>query len=107
MNAGLIYGTKTMKRILLLICVLLLVVDLADDGSLGKLPTCFPRSPGNSDLTISPDSSGKIAAQAWLPLGELRVTLQYFQNQPVLSEVGNTLAKIDCSLLGSSGGLPL
>jgi hypothetical protein len=96
-----------MKRIVLGICALLLLADLADDGYLGKVPALLPQGPGNFSLTTSPDSSGDMAPQVWLPPGELRATLQGWQKQPVLVEVGNTLAKIDCCLLGSSGGLPL
>jgi hypothetical protein len=96
-----------MKRIFFLMCALLLLADLADDGFLGKVPALLPQCPGNISFTTSPYSSGNNAPQVSLPLGELRVILQHWQNQLVFVEVGNILAKIDCCLLGSSGGLPL
>jgi len=95
-----------MKRIVFLLCALLLLADLANDGYLGKVPALLPQGPGNFSLSASPGSSGNMAPQVWLTLGELRFILPRWQNQPVLVAVGNTLAKIDCWLLGSSGGLP-
>jgi hypothetical protein len=96
-----------MKRIFFLICALLLLGDLADDGYLGKVPALLPQCPGNFSVSTSPDNPGNTASQVWLPPGELRGILPRWQNRPVLVEVGKTLAKIDCCLLGSSGGLPL
>jgi hypothetical protein len=96
-----------MKRIFFLMCALLLLADLTDDGYIGKVPALLPHCPGTSSFATSPDCSGNTAPQVWLPLGELQVTLQRWQNQEVSVAVGNTLAKIDCCLLGSSGGPPL
>jgi hypothetical protein len=96
-----------MKRILFLLCALLLLKDLADDGCLCKATALPPHGPGKFSFTTSPDSSGTIVAQVWLSPGELRGILQRWPNQPVVIEVGNTLAKIDSYLLSSSGGLPL
>jgi hypothetical protein len=95
-----------MKRILLLLCALLLMADLADDGFLGKVPYLLPHCPGNFSLTTLSGTSCKIASQGWLPLGGVRFIFQRWQTQPVLVEVGDTHAKIDCYLHSSSGGLP-
>jgi hypothetical protein len=96
-----------MKRILLCICALMLMADLADDGFLGKVPAVLSHGPGSYSLTTCTSSSGKIASQVWLPLEELQFTLQRWQNHPFLVKVGNTHTKIFCSLHSSSGGLPL
>jgi hypothetical protein len=37
-----------MKRLLILLCALCLLLDLADDGFLGKVPIIPPHSPVNS-----------------------------------------------------------
>jgi hypothetical protein len=96
-----------MKRIFFLMCALLLLADLADDGYIGKVPALLPQGPENLSFTTSADNSENMTPQGGLLLGELRVILQRRQNQSVAVEVGNTLARIDCCLLGSSGGLPL
>jgi hypothetical protein len=96
-----------MKPIFFLVYIVLLLADLADDGYPGKIPALLPQGLGIFSLTSTQDTSGNMAPQVWLALGELRGIPQRWQNQAVFVEVGNTLAKIDCCLLGSSGGLPL
>lgn len=96
-----------MKRILVLLCALLFLLDLADDGYLGKAPALTPQLPGTVSFFSSPDSSGTIVPQVWLADIALLGALQRWQNQEILVEVEEHLTKIDCYLLGSSGGLPL
>ena len=76
-----------MKRILFLICVLLLLGDLADDGYIGKAPLLSPQLPGNISFTSSPDGSDNVVSSAWIPPGRLPCILQRGQNQLHLAEV--------------------
>jgi hypothetical protein len=96
-----------MKRIFILMCIVLFLADLADDGYPGKVQALLPQGPGIFSLTTSQDTSGNMAPLVCLALEKLRVIPPRWQNQPALIEVGNSLAKIDCCLLGSSGGIPL
>jgi hypothetical protein len=97
-----------MKRILLILCALLLLADLADDGFLGKPPLLGPRSPARTSFASLTDNSGTIAPHVWLPLPKLPGILWQWQEQPVLLvEIEDILPKIDCYLLASSGGIPL
>jgi hypothetical protein len=96
-----------MKPIFFLVCIVLLLADLTDDGYPGKAQALLPQGPGIFSVTTSQDTSGNMTPLVWLTPGALRFILQRWQNQPVLIEVGNSLAKIDCCLLGSSGGIPL
>ena len=54
-----------MKRILFLICVLLLLGDLANDGYIGKALRLCPQLPGNISFTSSPTAR----AMSYLQLG--------------------------------------
>jgi hypothetical protein len=97
-----------MKRILLLLCALLLITDLADDGFLGKPPLLGPRSPARTSFASLTGNSGTITPQVWVPLPKLPNILRQWQEQPVLLfELDDILPKIDCPLLSSSGGIPL
>ena len=96
-----------MKRILFFICALLLLLDLADDGYFGQAPPLVPQCPGKISFTSSPGGSDNVVSSVWIPPVRLPCILQRGQNQLHLAEVASALAKIDCSLLSSSGGLPL
>lgn len=96
-----------MKRILLLICALLLFADLADDGYIGKAPLLAPQCPGKISFTSSPGSSGNIAPQAWIPLEKDLGILQPWHNQLVSAEAYDAPAFTSSYLCSSSGGLPL
>ncbi|MEJ2363623.1 MAG: hypothetical protein P8017_02885 [Deltaproteobacteria bacterium] len=97
-----------MKRILLLICALLLLADLADDGYIGKAPHLAPHCPGTISLTSSPDISDNIAPQVWIPLEKELGLLRPWNNQWALIEAYDFPSIINSYLYySSSGGLPL
>jgi hypothetical protein len=96
-----------MKRIFFLICALLLLADLADDGCLGKAQPVAYVFPGIISFTQSPDSSGKVEIQVWIPPTKLIGIRQRWQNQSVLVELHNASPLIHPYLFSSSGGIPL
>jgi hypothetical protein len=101
------HGASIMKRILLLICALLLLADLADDGYIGKAPRLAPHCPGTISLTSSPDISDNIAPQAWILPGKESGLLQPWNNPWALIEAYDFPSIINSHLYSSSGGLPL
>jgi hypothetical protein len=97
-----------MRRFLMLIFVLLLLVDLADDGFLGKARFVSPVSP----LSGSVASSHQYAAEqvdSWceLPLRNSPGIFNHYQNQPISCSFLNNLKKISSWHTSSSGGIPL
>jgi hypothetical protein len=96
-----------MKRILFLLCAILLLADLADDGCLVNPQPAVHRFPGTISFTSSPGSSDKVESRVWIPCSELIGIRQRWQNQSVLVEVNNAPKLIHPYLLGSSGGIPL
>lgn len=101
------HGASIMKRILLLICALLLLADLADDGYIGKAPLLAPHCPGTISLTSSPDISDNIAPQVWIPLEKELGLLPPWNKQWALIEAYDFPSIINSHLYSSSGGLPL
>jgi hypothetical protein len=96
-----------MKRVVLLILALLLLSDLAEDGSLGKATFVAPQSSAKTSLT-SPlhECSGKVDSHCTLPSdgGEIsRLVLCH----PVTFLVQPALKIIIYNHTGSSGGIPL
>ena len=98
---------KIVQHTIMLLCAIVLLLDLADDGCLGKAQPATPRCPGTISLTSSPGSSGNAEFPVWIPPARLPGILQCWQNQSILVEIEDLLPIIDCYLLGSSGGLPL
>jgi hypothetical protein len=96
-----------MKRVVLLILVLLLVIDLGEDGCLGKATFVSPDSAAKTSLTSAlDDCSGKVDSPYTLPSpgGEISHLLQC---QPVTLRVQPALKIIIYNHSGSSGGMPL
>jgi hypothetical protein len=95
-----------MKRVVLLILVLLLVIDLGEDGCLGKATFTAPASAAKTSL-ISPllNCSGKVDSPYPLPSpgGEI---LRLMPLQPVTLLVQPAFKIIIYNHIGSSGGLP-
>jgi len=96
-----------MKRTVMLICALVLVLDLSDDGRLGKATFVVPPSPVKS-LEASPDHYGSAE-----PVCQGEQTPANFQHaprpspgQPVNHVVQHTRKIIISSHLSSAGGLP-
>lgn len=96
-----------MKQILLLLCAFILLLDLADDGCLGKAAPLILNSPGTFTFTSSPDNSGKVETQVWLPPTKLLVISRRLQNRPTLGQIDRDVKIIPPYLFVSSGGIPL
>lgn len=97
-----------MKRMVIFICVLFLMLDIADDGCLGKAKFNLPQPQAETSLTSSyhPDSNQtdfhhKLTATDLPGIHRLEYT------QPVTLCVLPTIRIIHCCHLSSSGGIPL
>jgi hypothetical protein len=98
-----------MKRVGLLILVLMLLVDLADDGYLGKVTFCLPTPSAKTSVT----SSSKYPVSGQSDLGH-ELASPYFSGNPRRGDswlvsflfVPLTLRIMHCSHLSSAGGLP-
>lgn len=96
-----------MKRVVLLILVLLLLIDLSEDGCLGKAMFVAPDSAAKAslissllDCSVKVDSRYTLSSQG----GEISLLVQF---QPVTLLVKPALKIIICNHTGSSGGIPL
>jgi hypothetical protein len=98
-----------MERMVLLILALLLILDLAEDGCLGKVKVYLPHPSTNTSVTSShhhPDSAKtdigpELALKDWPGIprpGNARL---------VTLRLPATLQIIKCCHLCSSGGIPL
>jgi hypothetical protein len=98
-----------MKRLVLLILVLLLMVDLAEDGCLGKATPCLPCSTAKTSVTSfhNHPGSGHSSFQPALSPTDLSMSLRYGKAQVVTPHLPSTLQKMLCCHLGSSGAIPL
>ena len=96
-----------MKRTVMLICALVMVLDLSDDGRLGKATFAAPPSPVKS-LEVSSDHYG--SAEPVCPAEQTPANFQHAPRQspgqPVFRFVQHTLKIIISSHLNSAGGLP-
>jgi hypothetical protein len=95
-----------MKRILLLICILLVLVDLADDGYLGKVNYVFPHGQGASSFNSSSQKTNKIDLQFGLSPPKYPSSPHYWQYLVKSIEVTRFSNINDDYLLSSSGGIP-
>jgi len=96
-----------MKRMILLICAFVLVLDLSDDGRLGKATSVVTPSPVKS-LQASPghDGSAGPVCQAEQTLANLQYAPCQSPGQPLTRVVQHTRKLIISSHLTSAGGLP-
>ena len=97
-----------MRRLLVLIFILLLVVDLADDGFPGKARFVSPVSPlSDSAASFSPSNLEQVDSWWEPPLIDPLGISNHYQSQTVTCRVQNNLKKVSSSLTSSSGGIPL
>jgi hypothetical protein len=97
-----------MKRVVLLILVLLLFVDLAEDGCLGQANFYLPNPSAKASVTSCADSdSGHADFRYEFASTELPGSPRQGEAQPVTLRLPLTLQLIHCCHLGSSGGIPL
>ena len=98
---------KVMKQILLLLCAVILLLDLADDGCLGKAAPLVLNSPGTFTFTSSPGNSAKVETQVWLPPTALLDISRRLPNRATLGKIDREVKIIPPYLFVSSGGIPL
>jgi hypothetical protein len=98
-----------MKRLVLLILVLILMVDLAEDGYLGKATPYLPCPSAKTSLTSSHNhpGSGQTDFRHELASTDLPGSPHYDEAQPTILLLPHTLQIMHCCHLGSSGGIPL
>jgi hypothetical protein len=98
-----------MKRMVLLILVLILMIDLAEDGCLGKVTVYLPHPSAKTSVTSShnhPDS-GQTDFRHELASLNLPGSPRHGDAKPVTLGLPHTLQIINCCHRGSSGGIPL
>jgi hypothetical protein len=96
-----------MKRVLFLICALLLLVDLADDGYLGKVNYVFPHGKGASSVDSPSQKNNKIDFQLGLLPPKSPSSPYCWQYLAISVEVTRFFSINGDYLLSSSGGIPL
>jgi hypothetical protein len=97
-----------MKRIVLLILVLLLLIDQAEDGNLGKATFVAPQSSAETSLISSLlPCSGKVDSIHYTLPSDGGGISRLLQFQPVMLRVQPTLKIIIYNYTSSSGGMPL
>jgi hypothetical protein len=97
-----------MKRLVLLLLAVLLVLDLAHDGSLGKVKCVSP----DSSVKVSHASPYNFAAGKLNDLHFLKYAVWLgspiqSRYQPLVHGTHQAIRIIDCCHRGSSGGIPL
>jgi hypothetical protein len=101
-------GKTNIKHTLLLILALLLMLDIAEDGFLGK--ATFELPPAAAKTSVSAPhhiSSGQVDCRHKVPPPNLCDPPGQANYQPVSFRVQPTLKIIDYRNNGSSGGIPL
>jgi hypothetical protein len=97
-----------MKRSMLLILALLLMMDLAEDGFLGKATFELPRAVAKTSAsTTHHNYSGQVDCRHEVPLAHLSDPPGRAHYQPVSFRIQPTFKIIDYRNPGSSGGVPL
>jgi hypothetical protein len=97
-----------MRQAFLLIFVMVLLIDLGQDGCLGKAVLVPPDFSANTSLASpAPGDAGKIDSHSTLPSPDAREMPSQWQSQPVALRVQPGLKIIACNHTGSSGGIPL
>jgi hypothetical protein len=95
------------KRLLIIICTIFLLLDLADDGYLGKAPF-GPLSSSQQFSSYSEDyNSGKAEFPEILQLEDFWEAPRISPIHTVTPVFQSILKIINCCHLNSSGGIPL
>jgi hypothetical protein len=96
-----------MKRLFILLCVFVLMLDLSDDGHLGKGKIVTPQSPVQSlETSADLDSTAKSGCHHELSGGEVQRPALPSHTQPIKPVVQHPRKTIVTAHLSSAGGLP-
>ncbi len=100
-------GGDAMNRLVMIICALVLVLGLSDDGRFGQAKTVAPESPVKS-LGVSSDYHGLTGpdCQDAPPRADFHCATCQALDQPLNPAVQHTRKIIISSHLSSAGGLP-
>lgn len=96
-----------MRRLIFLICAVVLLCDLADDGCLGKVKFVAPSHAAQYSAASSHTASGQVDSQLGLPPASLLVSPPTFTSQSVSFGAVHSFQINHFYFFGSSGGLPL
>jgi hypothetical protein len=98
-----------MKRLVLFILVLILLVDFAEDGYLGKAKFCLPSPSAKTSVTSfhHHPGSGQTVFHEELGSPKVFVSPSHGEARPASLQVPPTLQIMHCCHLSSSGGIPL
>jgi hypothetical protein len=99
---------QTRRRLLIVIFVLLLLIDLGDDGFPGKARFVSPASPSAASVASSP-YCGVEQVDSWceLPQKDLPGIFNHYHGQKLACNFRQILKKIGFCHTSSSGGIPL
>jgi hypothetical protein len=98
-----------MKRLVLFILVLILLVDFAEDGYLGKVKICLPNQSAKTSVTSSHHYPGSGPSDFQPKLGSPNVVGSpcHGDDRLLRLQVPPTLQIMHCCHLNSAGGIPL
>jgi|GEM_PF-2828583 hypothetical protein len=97
-----------MQRLVLVLFVLLLLLDLVDDGFSGKVKCVSPASPLSDSLaSCSPYSAEQVDSWCGPPVPEARAIFHHYQKQTVTFNFVNRLKKKILWQTNNSGYIPL
>jgi hypothetical protein len=102
------HGEEKMRRLIPAILVLLLLIDLADDGFPGKVRFVSHVSPlSGSVASYLQYSVEQVDSHCEPPLPDSPGIFNHYQDQTVTCSFLNNLKKISFCHTSSSGGIPL
>jgi hypothetical protein len=96
-----------MGRLIFLICVVVLIFDLADDGRLGKVKFVASHHAAKYSVSSPDHNSGQAGSQVGLPPASVREIQPQFKGQPASFGVVQCYKINDFCFIGGSGGIPL
>jgi hypothetical protein len=96
-----------LRRLIFLICVIVLMFDLADDGFLGKVKLVAPSHTANYSVASPQQNSGPDDSPAVLPPENPPNIFDLFPGEPVSIGMVHGFKISDFFLVNSSGGIPL
>jgi hypothetical protein len=96
-----------MGRLIFLLCAVVLIFDLADDGYLGKVKFVASHHAAKFSVASPDHNSGRSDSQACLTPENPREFQPRFKGQLLSLRVVQCLKITDFCFFGSSGGIPL